>query len=1099
MKKRTVIISEDNQCVQNIQLDAGRYTINFSIRTFNTSHKIAFKKKSGVWEEFEITDLIPAKWKKKARLTFFLDEDAIAFNLCTSPVSPSSPVMIQDLMLEEGLNASTAKPNELDLLESIQDTFDIEHIFKPLATLQEVSDAVAPESVNQDDHIPEGWFDDPISATPEMPYVIHTFRQRIGMTWGTFVKPVLYSNYAESGAEGKSPYIDGETGTWWEWSVVQEKYVDTGIRAKGDDAKSLILTASTPYMLHDYKWNIISGQTINITVSSQNLSGNPTIEAKRYNNVGNYIDNITLGGSGSNRTLTSDLWVSGGQNLISKVVITATYGELSHSITIERYFEATPGLNVRDLTMYKRAPKTPVPGKPTLFLDYSFSSNNWVAGQESALNGWSLIMPARDGNPLWAILAVASGREQTARVMTTDWTNPVIVLEDGKDGRSPYIGANGNWWVWDDNSGSYVDTGDPAHGDDGRSPYIGSNGNWWVWDGEKYIDTGVKAEGKDGASTEWGYRLTDSETPPDKPVGDLPNNGFTSVMGSISESMRYLWAVNRIRESGASSFGVWSSPNLHARWGRDGDNGVGVPGIPGQVPVQKEWIAGDKHRNSDFIVDFIYVRGSTASQSYWYQLIDKTNEEGITAGAVPSSGTTPVGYKLVNWMPVIAAKVLIGEEANLANFIFKDGKQLSLRGENFKGDEVDYGEIGEYGFSTSTSSNIPSEWTPLPVNTVGWYRFKLPGQTDFTHRRISALGGEWQLQFADAPDSTAWSSTYSVGKYWLRCRLNGETDWESPEKYTYIGGYDFIPNVIIDGINGIIYGDKVFANNIRSKIIAVPVNEVARMAQVIASGRSLHLKTVGGSTVYGWNELKLPNDKTLSGTIVSIHAPNGGGTHRFKIKSESAAAVFYSQDYLSVFSELQIVQGVVDLIELKGIWNDYSSTLDWHVLSRVSYIRTNPVVHTTMIRTPAVIKANEVMFAGRISVSESTSPSISKRYQSVISQIQADKNTLSTKWVQVKIPIPKYYNTSGSLVTRTGYNSGGDMIRCVVVAAGIGRTASSFISHVSNSYWYVEVAVSDTSGSRVYDTFDIEIYANKYIVQADFMDDTLGESPYSNV
>ena len=43
------------------------------------------------------------------------------------------------------------------------------------------------------------------------------------------------------------------------------------------------------------------------------------------------------------------------------------------------------------------------------------------------------------------------------------------------------------------------------------------------------------------------------------------------------------------------------------------------------------------------------------------------------------------------------------------------------------------------------------------------------------------------------------------------------------------------------------------------------------------------------------------------------------------------------------------------------------------------------------------------------------------------------------------------------------------------------------------------VAVSDTNGSRVYDTFDIEIYANKYIIQADFMDDTLGESPYSNV
>ena len=42
--------------------------------------------------------------------------------------------------------------------------------------------------------------------------------------------------------------------------------------------------------------------------------------------------------------------------------------------------------------------------------------------------------------------------------------------------------------VWDDDSGSYVDSGDPAHGDDGKSPYIGVN-NWWVWDGSKYVGT----------------------------------------------------------------------------------------------------------------------------------------------------------------------------------------------------------------------------------------------------------------------------------------------------------------------------------------------------------------------------------------------------------------------------------------------------------------------------------------------------------------------------------------------------------------------------------------------------------------------------------
>jgi hypothetical protein len=63
--------------------------------------------------------------------------------------------------------------------------------------------------------------------------------------------------------------------------------------------------------------------------------------------------------------------------------------------------------------------------------------------------------------------------------------------EDGKPGVSPHIGANGNWFVGE------TDTGVKAQGEDGKpgvSPHIGANGNWFV--GE--TDTGVKAKGEDG-------------------------------------------------------------------------------------------------------------------------------------------------------------------------------------------------------------------------------------------------------------------------------------------------------------------------------------------------------------------------------------------------------------------------------------------------------------------------------------------------------------------------------------------------------------------------------------------------------------------------
>lgn len=59
---------------------------------------------------------------------------------------------------------------------------------------------------------------------------------------------------------------------------------------------------------------------------------------------------------------------------------------------------------------------------------------------------------------------------------------------DGKDGTTPHIGGNGNWWLGDD------DTGIAATGDDGITPHIGGNGNWYVGD----VDTGVKATGDNG-------------------------------------------------------------------------------------------------------------------------------------------------------------------------------------------------------------------------------------------------------------------------------------------------------------------------------------------------------------------------------------------------------------------------------------------------------------------------------------------------------------------------------------------------------------------------------------------------------------------------
>ena len=68
----------------------------------------------------------------------------------------------------------------------------------------------------------------------------------------------------------------------------------------------------------------------------------------------------------------------------------------------------------------------------------------------------------------------------------------------GADGKTPYIGENGNWWIGDTDTGVKAggsdgsggsDGTDGSDGADGKTPYIGENGNWWIGD----TDTGVKA------------------------------------------------------------------------------------------------------------------------------------------------------------------------------------------------------------------------------------------------------------------------------------------------------------------------------------------------------------------------------------------------------------------------------------------------------------------------------------------------------------------------------------------------------------------------------------------------------------------------------
>lgn len=99
---------------------------------------------------------------------------------------------------------------------------------------------------------------------------------------------------------------------------------------------------------------------------------------------------------------------------------------------------------------------------------------------------------------------------------------------DGKDGTTPHIGGNGNWWLGGD------DTGIAATGDDGITPHIGGNGNWYVGD----TDTGVKATGDNGitphigANGNWYVGSADTGVPATGADGYTPKKGVDYFDGA---------------------------------------------------------------------------------------------------------------------------------------------------------------------------------------------------------------------------------------------------------------------------------------------------------------------------------------------------------------------------------------------------------------------------------------------------------------------------------------------------------------------------------------------------------------------------------------
>lgn len=108
--------------------------------------------------------------------------------------------------------------------------------------------------------------------------------------------------------------------------------------------------------------------------------------------------------------------------------------------------------------------------------------------------------------PILAKIEIASSKGTYSKLGNNDYPQESggSKGEPGRDGATPTIGYNGNWFIRDIDTGVQAIGKDGKDGKDGRdgvTPNIGYNNNWFI-DG---IDTGIPAIGKDGESLEGDY------------------------------------------------------------------------------------------------------------------------------------------------------------------------------------------------------------------------------------------------------------------------------------------------------------------------------------------------------------------------------------------------------------------------------------------------------------------------------------------------------------------------------------------------------------------------------------------------------------------
>lgn len=232
----------------------------------------------------------------------------------------------------------------------------------------------------------------------------------------------------------------------------------------------------------------------------------------------------------------------------------------------------------------------------------------------------------------------------------------------------------------------------------------------------------------------------------------------------------------------------------------------GNQGVPGKLPIQREWKTGDVYRNNDSVIDYIYHRATNT----WWRLKDGYNN--VTAQINPT-----IEFVQLNSLEQLAVNLLIAENANIAGFVFKDGKMVSqlpsltnpylvLDGGNGHL-EARRGRIGsfeidddglyykDYGFKNIGGMLYPYK-NDFLINTNG---FKVTSDDLYS--------GSWCFEnsigqpFCSSQNNArvTWSVETGSEHYAVRIKMEGMYSWENHKGSLWVTGIAHsIPAILID-------------------------------------------------------------------------------------------------------------------------------------------------------------------------------------------------------------------------------------------------------------------------------------------------------------